>query len=175
MAVDTEAEYTCFSKYSVPLYRRHDMSLNSFLYILIRSNKTQQYAGIYLLQNHSTCFGCPSHPSSGVHKTVTAASGTSHSNNLPPTWLGHVGGRLLLSLSWTSSIQFIPPHPTSRRPILILYSNLRLGLPSSHFPSGFRTKTLYTPLLSPYALHAPPISFFSILSPEQYWVRSIDH
>jgi len=27
----------------------------------------QQYAGIYLLQNHSTCFGCPSHPSSGVH------------------------------------------------------------------------------------------------------------
>jgi hypothetical protein len=35
----------------------------------------QQYAGIYLLQSHSTCFGCPSHPSSGVHKTVTAASG----------------------------------------------------------------------------------------------------
>ena len=50
----------------------------------------QQYAGIYLLQNYSTCFGCPSHQSSGVHKTVTAASGTGHimyqSNNLPPTW-----------------------------------------------------------------------------------------
>ena len=26
----------------------------------------------------------------------------------------------------------------------------------------------------PYALRAPPISFFSILSPEQYWVRSTD-
>jgi hypothetical protein len=39
----------------------------------------QQYAGIYLLQNHSTCFGCLSHLSSGVHKTVTAASGTGHS------------------------------------------------------------------------------------------------
>jgi hypothetical protein len=38
----------------------------------------QQYAGIYLLQNHSTYFECPSHPSSGVHKTVTAASGTGH-------------------------------------------------------------------------------------------------
>jgi len=38
----------------------------------------QEYAGIYLLQNHSTCFGGPSHPSSGVHKTVTAASGTGH-------------------------------------------------------------------------------------------------
>ena len=44
--------------------------------ILIRSKKMQQYAGIYLLQNHSTYFGCPSHPSSGVHKTVTEASGT---------------------------------------------------------------------------------------------------
>ena len=34
----------------------------------------QEYAGIYLLQNHSTCFGCPSHSSS----------------------VCHVGGRLLL-------------------------------------------------------------------------------
>jgi len=39
----------------------------------------QQYAGIYLLQNHSTCFVYPWHPSSGVHKSVTAASGTGHS------------------------------------------------------------------------------------------------
>jgi hypothetical protein len=38
----------------------------------------QEYAGIYLLQNHSTCFGCLSHSSSGVYKTVTAASGTGH-------------------------------------------------------------------------------------------------
>ena len=38
----------------------------------------QQCAGIYLLQNHSTCYGCPSHPSSGVHKTVTSASDTGH-------------------------------------------------------------------------------------------------
>ena len=36
----------------------------------------QQYAGIYLLQIHSTRFGCPLYPSSGVHKSVTAASGT---------------------------------------------------------------------------------------------------
>ena len=44
--------------------------------ILIRSKEMQQYAGIYLLQSYSTCFGCPSHPSSGLHKTVTAASST---------------------------------------------------------------------------------------------------
>ena len=74
-------------------------SLNQAYFIkLIRSNKIQQYAGIYLLQNTCTCFGCPSHPSSGVHKAVTAASGTGRimcqSNNLPPTWpIGHVGGR----------------------------------------------------------------------------------
>jgi len=49
--------------------------------IFIRSNKMQQYAGIYLLQIYSACFGCPSHPSSGVHETVTAASGTGHSKS----------------------------------------------------------------------------------------------
>ena len=27
----------------------------------------------------------------------------------------------------------------------------------------------------PYALHAPPISFFSILSPETYWLSSTDY
>ena len=39
----------------------------------------QQYAGVHLLQNYSTCFGCQSHTSSEVHQTVTAASGTGHS------------------------------------------------------------------------------------------------
>ena len=56
----------------------------------MRSNKMQQHAGIYLLQNYSTYFGCPSHPSSGEYKTLTAASGTGHityqSNKLPPAW-----------------------------------------------------------------------------------------
>ena len=50
--------------------------------VLIRSNKMQQYAGIYLLQVYSTCFGRPSGPSSEVQKTVTAASGTGHKTTL---------------------------------------------------------------------------------------------
>jgi len=46
--------------------------------MLKESNKMQQYEDIYLLLNCSTCFGRPSRPSSGVHKTVVAASGTDH-------------------------------------------------------------------------------------------------
>ena len=45
---------------------------------LKKSNEMQQNADINLLLNHSTCFGRPSRPSSGLHKTVVAASGTDH-------------------------------------------------------------------------------------------------
>jgi hypothetical protein len=63
-------------------YIHGSVHLNS---ILIRSNKMQQHADIYLMLNYSTCFGCPSHPSSVVHKTVNCSF-----------WpLGHAGGRLL--------------------------------------------------------------------------------
>ena len=75
----------------------------------------------------------------------------------------------------THPIQFIYPHPTFWRSILILSTHLLLGLPIGLFPSGFPTKTLYTPSPHPYALHAQPTSFFMILSPAQYWVRSTNH
>ena len=41
-----------------------------------------------------------------------------------------------------------PPHSTSWRSKLILFSHLSLGLSSGLFPSDFPAKTLYTPLLS---------------------------
>ena len=60
-----------------------------------------------------------------------------------------------LSLSLASPIQSIYPHPTSYRSVLILSTHLRLGLPSSLLPSGFPTKTLYTPLSSPIRATCP--------------------
>ena len=54
-----------------------------------------------------------------------------------------------LSLSWASPIHSIYPHPTFWRSVLILSTHLRLGLPIGLLPSGFPTKTLYTPLSSP--------------------------
>jgi len=39
--------------------------------------------------------------------------------------------------------------------VLILSSRLNLGLPGGLFPSGFPTKTLYAPLLSPIRATCP--------------------
>jgi hypothetical protein len=54
-------------------------------------------------------------------------------------------------------------HPTSMRLILILSSDLHLGLPSglSLPPSGFADKTLYQFLISPMRATCPAISSFS--------------
>ena len=59
----------------VGFYIRGSVHRNSRLK---KPNEMQQYADIYLLLNYSTSFGRPSRPSSGVHKTVVAASGTDH-------------------------------------------------------------------------------------------------
>ena len=61
-------------------------------------------------------------------------------------------------------------HPTSWRSVIILTTNLCLGLPSSLLPSGFATKALYNHSPHPYAPHAQPISFFSMLSPKPLFV-----
>jgi hypothetical protein len=49
----------------------------------------------------------------------------------------------------------MPPHPTSRRSVLILSSHLRLGLSSGRLPSGLPTKIRYAPLSSPIRATCP--------------------
>jgi len=80
-----------------------------------------------------------------------------------------------MSLSWANPIQSIYPHPTSWRSILILSTHLRLGLPGGLLPPVSPPRHYTPPSPHPYAPHAQPISFISILSPVQYWVRSTNH
>jgi hypothetical protein len=88
--------------------------------------------------------------------------------------------------------------PYSQLPATCLYSEPAQSSPYPHIPHPEDPSQYYPPLfawVSPVALshrfphqnlthaylssqsmlHAPPISFFLILSPAQYWVRSTDH
>ena len=76
--------------------------------------------------------------------------------------------------SWASSIQSIPPHPTYWRSILTLSSHLHLGLLSGLLPSGFPTKTLYTPLLSPLHATCPAHLILDFITRTKF-VGSTDH
>ena len=47
--------------------------------MLITAQRDATQSSLFIiLQVHSTCFGCQTHPSPGVHKTVTTASGAGH-------------------------------------------------------------------------------------------------
>jgi len=52
-------------------------TLQKPILITVQRDATQRSLFI-VLQVHSTCFGCQTRPSTGVHKTVTAASGIGH-------------------------------------------------------------------------------------------------
>ena len=88
----TEIESEKFYVYG-SVYRR-------CILLIVQRDATQNNLFI-ILQVHSTCFGCQTHPSSGVHKTVTTASGTGHifcaATSLQRGKVGHVGGRQLHS------------------------------------------------------------------------------
>jgi len=80
-----------------------------------------------------------------------------------------------LSLSRASPIQSIYPHSTSCRSILILSIHLRLGLPNVLLPSGFPTKTLYTPLSSPIRAKCQAHLILLHFITSEYRVSSTNH
>jgi len=51
--------------------------VSNYMLIIVQRDASQSSLFI-ILQAHSTCFRCQPHLSSGVHKTVTTASGTGH-------------------------------------------------------------------------------------------------
>jgi len=53
-------------------------SMHRWSILIIFQRDATQSSLFIILRVHSTCFGCQKHPSSGVHKTVTTASGTGH-------------------------------------------------------------------------------------------------
>ena len=65
-----------------------------------------------------------------------------------------------LSLSWANPNQFIYPHPTSWRSILILSTHLRLGLPIGSFPPVSPARPNTPPLLT-HTRHMPSPSHSS--------------
>jgi hypothetical protein len=62
------------------------------------------------------------------------------------------------SLYWATSIQSIPSHLISLRPILILSTHLRLGLPSGSFRLAFPPISYMQSSSPPFVLHVLPIS-----------------
>jgi len=76
-------------------------------------------------------------------------------------------------------IQLHPVHTPHTSHFLKIHLNIiLLSTPGSPMWSPFFQVSPLKPCTRlshpPYALHAPPNSFFSILSPEQYWVWSTD-
>ena len=80
-----------------------------------------------------------------------------------------------LYISWTTTTQSLPTHTNYWKSTLILSSHLRLVIPSDLFPPGFHNKDLYAPLPSPFAQHASPITFLTLLALAHYWLKSAEH
>ena len=93
------------------------------------------YAYIYLLLNYSTCFGPPSRPSSGVHKTVVSASGTDRTiwgasflkRDQIRTDLGLYGPRSVLDLYQRLELQFCVLLMMGAMDARNMYSNLAVN------------------------------------------------
>jgi hypothetical protein len=85
---------------------------------------------------------------------------------IPPRFITAFTNDRQLSLYSARSIQSTPPHSKSWSYILTLFSRLRLGLPSCHFPSVLFTRTLSASLLSLIrATYLPHLILFDWFAP----------
>ena len=111
-------------KLHVSTYRGHHLVLTAFLlYLLTPWSRVllEKLASLQLVKKFPAFYG--------TRRFLTALTNARH-----------------LSLSWASPIQSSYPNPTSWRPILILFSHLRLGLPSGLFPDCFVSRGSISPI-----------------------------
>jgi hypothetical protein len=143
---------------------------------------------LLLLVTSSILFSSPS----GRHNSKKTSVNWTACMELSPSWEAnrysacqeyHGTGRLItasvsvrqMSLSWASSIHSLHPYRTSWRCTLILFSHLRLGLPSGLLPSRFPTKTLDTTLSSLIRATCPVRLILFDVKPTQYSLSFRDH
>ena len=112
----------CLNFYLANVYRTRDIRGDLSTYLLTPRCRVllEKLTGVQLVKKFPAFHG--------TRRFITALTSVRH-----------------LSLYWASPIQSIYTHPTSWRSILILSAHLPLGLPSGLFPSGFLSKTLFTP------------------------------
>ena len=79
------------------------------------------------------------------------------------------------SLSWATPNQSTCPQPTSWRCDNIIHPSTPKVSSAVSSPPVSPSGPYTPPSPPPYKPHAQPISFFSILSPAQYWVWSTNH